>query len=56
LSLGIYLLGYAIFVIGLALGAYYLHVPERWIGVGILMAVGLGVASGVAKTRSKDPS
>jgi hypothetical protein len=56
MSFGIYLIGYAIFIAGLGLGAYYLHVPPRWIGVGILVLVGLGVAGGVAKTRSKDPS
>jgi hypothetical protein len=54
-SLGIYLVGYVIFIVGLALGAYYLHVPPRWIMVGVLMFVGLGIASGVAKTRTKDP-
>jgi hypothetical protein len=56
MSLLIYLIGYAIFVAGLGLGAYYLHVPPRWIGVGVLVFVGLGVAGGVAKTRTKDPS
>jgi uncharacterized membrane protein YiaA len=56
MSLGIYLVGYAIFIIGLALGAHYLHVAPHWIGVGVLVLVGLGIASGVAKTRAKDPS
>ncbi len=56
MSFGIYLLGYAILIVGLALGAYYLHVPPRWVGVGVLVFVGLGVISGVAKTRTKDPS
>jgi hypothetical protein len=56
MSFAIYLIGYAIFVIGLGLAAYYLHVPARWIGVGLLVFVGLGVAGGVSKTRGKDPS
>jgi len=56
MSLGIYLTGYAIFIAGLALGAYYLHIAPHWIGVGVLILVGLGIASGVAKTRVKDPS
>lgn len=56
MSFGLYILGYVILIIGLALGAYYLHVPPRWVGVGVLVMVGIGVASGVARTRQKDPS
>lgn len=56
MSFGLYIVGYVILIIGLALGAYYLHVPPRWVGVGVLVLVGIGIASGVAKTRQKDPS
>jgi len=56
MSFGLYLLGYLVLIIGLALGANMLHVPGRWIGVGILVLAGLGILSGVARTRSKDPS
>jgi hypothetical protein len=31
-------------------------VPPRWIGVGVLVLSGIGVASGVARTRQKDPA
>jgi len=55
-SFGIYLIGYIVLVIGLALGAYYLHIPAHWVGVGVLVLIGAGVASGVARTRQKDPS
>jgi hypothetical protein len=56
MSFGLYLLGYLVLIIGLAIGANMLNVPGRWIGVGILVLAGLGILSGVARTRSKDPS
>ena len=43
-------------LIGLAIGAHLLHVPPKWIGVGILCLVGIGIARGVTKTREKDPT
>lgn len=56
MSFGLYILGYVILIVGLALGAYYMHVPAHWVAVGALVLIGMGVASGVAKTRQKDPS
>ena len=56
MSFALYIVGYVILIVGLGLGAYYLHVPARWVGVGVLVLVGIGIASGVAKTRQKDPS
>jgi putative Mn2+ efflux pump MntP len=56
MSFGIYIIGFIIMVIGVALGAFYLHVPAHWIAVTVLIMIGLGVASGVSNTRHKDPS
>jgi hypothetical protein len=56
MSFAIYLIGYIVFIIGLAIGAHLLHVPPRWIGVGALILAGLGVLTGVARTRQRDPS
>ena len=55
MSFGLYLTGYIIFVIGLATGAYLLHVPNKWIGDGLLVMIGLGILLGVTSTRQKDP-
>ena len=56
MSFAIYLFGYIVLIIGLAIGAHLLHVPPRWIGVGALIMVGLGILTGVARTRQRDPS
>jgi len=50
------LVGFIILIVGLALGAYLVHVPAMWIGVGVIILVGLGVMMGVATTRQRDPS
>lgn len=56
MSFAIYLLGYVIVIIGLAYGATLMHIPSQWIAVLVIVLVGLGILSGVAKTRMKDPS
>ncbi|HEU4642962.1 MAG TPA: hypothetical protein VFS44_10955 [Gemmatimonadaceae bacterium] len=54
-SFATYLLGYIIFVIGLAIAAYLLNVPITWIGVGALVLIGLGVVTATNKTKPRDP-
>ena len=56
MSFALYVLGYLILIAGVALGAHYLHVPPHWIAVGVLILAGMGVATGVARTRNRDPS
>jgi hypothetical protein len=56
MSFGIYLIGYIIMIVGLGLGAHFMHVPPRWIGVGVLVLVGLGIVHGVTATRQRDSS
>ena len=55
MSFGIYLVGYIILIIGLAIAAHLLHVSPTWIGVGVLCLIGLGIIFGVQNTRQKDP-
>jgi uncharacterized membrane protein YiaA len=55
MSFGIYIVGYLILIIGLAIGAHMLHVPSKWIGVGIICMVGVAIIHGVTATRHKDP-
>ena len=54
MSFGIYLVGYLILIVGIALGANYLHVPSKWIVVGIICLVGIAILHGVTVTRQKD--
>jgi uncharacterized membrane protein YiaA len=54
-SFATYLLGFIIFVIGLAVAAYLLHVPGQWIGVGALMLIGLGILTATQRTKPRDP-
>ena len=55
MSFGIYIIGYIVLTVGLALAAHLLHVPPRWIAVGIICMMGLGILTGVTATRHRDP-
>jgi urea transporter len=52
-SFGIYLIGFIILVIGLALGAHLAHVPSMWIAVGVICLLGIGILSAVKKTQGR---
>jgi positive regulator of sigma E activity len=54
-SFGIYVIGFVILIVGLALAANMLGVPTVWIGIGIIVMIGIGVLSGVSRTRRRDP-
>jgi hypothetical protein len=56
MSFAFYLIGYLVLIIGLAVGAHMMHVPPRWIGVGVLILAGLGILTGVSRTRQRDSS
>jgi uncharacterized membrane protein YiaA len=55
MSFGLYIVGYIILIIGLAIGAHLLHVPQKWIGVSVLCLIGMAIIHGVTATRQKDP-
>lgn len=52
----IYAIGFLILLAGLIYGAVLLGVATQWIVVGALVLLGLGIAMGVGKTRTKDVS
>ena len=56
MSFALYMLGYALFIAGAAIGAHLLNVPPQWIGVVALCLLGIGVAHGVTATRHRDSS
>ena len=45
MSTSIYLIGYFILIVGLALGADLLGAPSSWIVVGVIIMVGIGIMS-----------
>jgi hypothetical protein len=56
MSFGLYVLGWVILVVGLSIGAHLMHMPPRWIAVGDIVLVGLGLIFAVTGTRHRDPS
>lgn len=56
MSFGLYLFGYLLVIGGLAYGAALAHVPARYIVVGVIVLVGMGILTAVKATRQKDPA
>jgi hypothetical protein len=56
MSFALYIVGYIVLIVGLAMGANMAHLPQRWIGVGVVVMIGIGILSAVTHTRQKDPS
>ena len=56
MSFGLYLLGFVIVIAGLAWGAASVGVAPLWIGIGAMVLLGIGIFSGVTRTRQKDPA
>ena len=54
MSFGIYIAGFVILIVGLALGAHLMHMPSQWIGVGVIVLIGIGVIKAVTTTRRPD--
>ena len=54
MSFALYLIGFTIFTIGLAFAAARLGVNNFWIGIGVVVLLGLGILTGVSRTRQKD--
>jgi hypothetical protein len=51
-SFGLYLVGFIILIIGLALGAHLAGMPTLWIAVGVICLLGIGILSAVKKTQT----
>ena len=51
-SFGLYLIGFIILIIGLALGAHLAGMPTLWVSVGVICLLGIGILSAVKKTRT----
>lgn len=54
-SFGVYLIGFIVLTIGLALGARLAGAPTTWIAVGIVVLLGIGILMAVTRTQAKTP-
>ena len=52
----IFLIGYLIFVVGVAVALSLVNVPTTWIAVSVLVLVGIGIVAGTATKRDDPPS
>jgi uncharacterized membrane protein YiaA len=55
-SFASYLIGFLVLTVGLAFAAYLLNVPGTWIGVGVIVLIGIGILSATSRTKLRDPS
>ncbi len=56
MSFALYLFGFVLVIGGIAWGLVTAGVPSLYVGIVCLILSGIGVVTGVSKTRSKDPS
>jgi hypothetical protein len=52
-NFAVYIIGLIIFVGALAVAADRLGAGEPWIGIGVVALIGLGIMSGIVKTRGR---
>ena len=55
-SFSTYLIGFLILVLGLGIAAYLLNIPSMWIGVDVIVLIGIGVLSATSRTKMRDPA
>ena len=56
MSFSLYLIGFLLLVAGVAYGLTLMNIPGQWIAIAIVVMIGLGIMSGVSKTRMRDPN
>jgi len=56
MSFALYMIGFLIFLAGVAWGASVAGVPTLNNGIGAVILLGIGIFSAVGRTRGKDPS
>ncbi|MBC7700480.1 hypothetical protein [Aquabacterium sp.] len=56
MSFALYLVGFLLITGGIAWGLVVAGVPHLYIGIACLILLGLGIVTGVSKTRARDSS
>lgn len=54
-SFSTYLIGFIVLIIGLAVAAILLGVPQIWVVVGCIVLIGIGILMATTRTKPKDP-
>lgn len=52
----VYMVGMLLVIAGLAYGANLVGISGKWIIVGVLAFLGMGVMGGIVRTRQRDPA
>lgn len=55
MTFALYLVGFLIFVVGLAWAAATAGIPHLYIGIGAVILLGIGIFTAAQNTRAKDP-
>lgn len=55
MSFALYMIGFLVFMAGVVWAAVVVGVPQLYIGIGVLILLGIGIFSAVSRTRAKDP-
>jgi amino acid transporter len=56
MSFAIYAAGYLVLIVGVAYLAHLMRLPQSYIVAVTIILFGVGIVTGVQKTRGKDPS
>lgn len=55
MSFALYLVGFIVLIGGVAWALIVAGVPALYVGIACVILLGLGIVTGVSKTRAKDP-
>jgi hypothetical protein len=56
MSFSLYIIGFLIFIGGVAWALVTAGVPQLYVLIGATILLGIGIFTGVSRTRGKDPS
>jgi hypothetical protein len=53
-NLAVYMIGFILVIAAVAWAAHLVGISQTWIAVGALLLLGIGLASGVGRTRRRE--
>lgn len=56
MSFALYIFGFIVFIGGVAWALVTAGVPSLYVAIGSVILTGIGIFTGVSRTRGKDPS